>query len=87
MSTLPAGAFDEVSHKWRRLVERRQQHLVELFHSGRWKFYYTEEKFLHLMREAVKLTERWTMIAPPATDRPSIASDADAPEGGRTSAA
>jgi len=63
------GALDAVSHKWRRLAERRQAHLVELFHSGRWKHYYTEERFLRSMREAVRLTERWTMIAPPSAEQ------------------
>ena len=63
------GTLDTVSHKWRRLAERRQAHLVELFHSGRWKHYYTtEERFLRSMRDAVSLTERWAMIAPPATE-------------------
>ena len=84
MSKSPTRALDEVSHKWRRLAERRQEHLVALFNSGRWKHYYTEEKFLHLMREAVKLTERWADIAPPVADRYATASDADAVEAGRT---
>jgi uncharacterized repeat protein (TIGR03809 family) len=62
------GALDAVSHKWRRLAERRQADLTELFHSGRWKHYYTEEQFLRYMREAVQLTERWVAIAPPAAE-------------------
>jgi uncharacterized repeat protein (TIGR03809 family) len=78
------GALDEVSHKWRRLAERRQAHLTGLFHSGRWKHYYTEEQFLRYMREAIRLTERWTMIAPPSAEQaltdgaPSDAAAADA---------
>jgi uncharacterized repeat protein (TIGR03809 family) len=78
------GALDAVSHKWRRLAERRKAHLVELFQSGRWKHYYTEEQLLRYLREADRLTERWTAIAPPAAEahlRDGVAvSDDDAPD-------
>ena len=47
---------------------RRRAHLVELYESGRWKSYYSEEQFLHRMREAIRLTERWADIAPRAAD-------------------
>ncbi|MGE0034243.1 MAG: TIGR03809 family protein [Xanthobacteraceae bacterium] len=77
------GALDAVSHKWRRLAERRQADLIELSHSGRWKRYYTEEQFLRYMREAAQLTERWAAIAPPAAEAAlrdgAPASDAAAP--------
>lgn len=88
------GALDEVSHKWRRLAERRQAHFVELFHSGRWKHYYAEEQFLRYMRESIRLSERWAMIAPPVeeplSDQASsdaAASDAAAPNNARRDAA
>jgi uncharacterized repeat protein (TIGR03809 family) len=77
------GALDAVSHKWRRLAERRHADLIELFHSGRWEHYYTEEQFLRYMREAAQLTERWAAIAPPAAEAAlgddAPASDAAAP--------
>jgi uncharacterized repeat protein (TIGR03809 family) len=63
---LPAHALDEVAQKWRALAERRRAHFLELYHSGRWKHYYSEEQFLYRMREAVRLSERWAEIAPPA---------------------
>jgi uncharacterized repeat protein (TIGR03809 family) len=82
MATSFTGALDAVSHKWRRLAERRQAHLVELFQSGRWKHYYTEEQLLRYLREADRLTERWTEIAPPAAEaalrEDAAPSDADA---------
>lgn len=83
MSKSPTRALDEVSHKWRRLAERRQEYLLELLNSGRWKHYYAEEKFLQLMREAAKLTESWAVIAPPAVDRYAAASGADVVDIGR----
>jgi uncharacterized repeat protein (TIGR03809 family) len=61
-------ALDGVAQKWRALAERRRAHLVELYDSGRWKRYYSEEQFLHRMREAIRLTERWADIAPRAAD-------------------
>jgi len=60
---LPAHALDEVAQKWRALAERRLAHFVELYESGRWRHYYSEEQLLHRMREAVRLSERWAQIA------------------------
>ena len=57
-------ALDEVAQKWRALAERRRAHFVELYHTGRWKRYYSEEQFLLRMREAIKATDRWAEIAP-----------------------
>ena len=59
-----AHALDEVAQKWRVLAERRRAHLIELFHSGRWKHYYSEQQFLDSLREAVRMSERWAEIAP-----------------------
>jgi uncharacterized repeat protein (TIGR03809 family) len=53
-----------VAQKWRALAERRRAHFVELYHTGRWKRYYSEEQFLLKMREAIKATDRWAQIAP-----------------------
>ncbi len=55
----------QVAQKWRALAERRRAHFLELYHSGRWKHYYSEEQFLHRMREAIRSSERWAEIAPP----------------------
>ena len=68
MSARLTGALDKVAQKWRQLAERRRAHFVELFHSGRWKHYYTEERFLLSMREAIRATERWALIAPPSAE-------------------
>ena len=54
----------EAALKWRELTERRHEHFVDMFHSGRWKHYYTEEQFLRYMRESIRLKERWSLIAP-----------------------
>ncbi len=74
-----ATALDQAAQKWRQLAERRRAHFVELFHSGRWKHYYTEEQFLHRMREAIRLTERWALIAPSPADAADAAPEVAEP--------
>jgi uncharacterized repeat protein (TIGR03809 family) len=61
-------ALDEVARKWRALAERRRAHYVDLYHSGRWKHYYSEEQFLRRLREAIRVSERWAELAPPADE-------------------
>jgi uncharacterized repeat protein (TIGR03809 family) len=65
----PAHALDEVALKWRVLAERRKAHFIELYQSGRWKRYYTEERFLLRLREAIRTSERWAEIAPRPADQ------------------
>jgi uncharacterized repeat protein (TIGR03809 family) len=68
----PGRALDAVAQKWRQLAERRRAHFVELFNSGRWKYYYNEEQYLTRMRETFRLAERWALIAPsPNNETPS----------------
>ena len=56
--------WERIALKWRNLAEQRRDHHFELYQSGRWKHYYTEEEFLTEMRKAVALAERWVEIAP-----------------------
>jgi uncharacterized repeat protein (TIGR03809 family) len=77
---LPAHAFQAVAQKWRALAERRRAHFLELYDSGRWKYYYNETEFLYRLREAIRLSDRWAEIAPPPADemepdRPSVSTD------------
>ena len=61
-------AMDRAAQKWRALAERRQAHFVELYESGRWKHYYTDEEFVARMREAMAAVNRWAKIAPRPED-------------------
>jgi uncharacterized repeat protein (TIGR03809 family) len=61
-------AMDSAARKWRALAERRQAHFVDLYKTGRWKHYYTDEQFLLRMREAIAAAERWAQIAPRPED-------------------
>jgi uncharacterized repeat protein (TIGR03809 family) len=83
MSYWPSSqALELAARKWRALAERRRAHFVELYHSGRWKRYYSEEQFLARLREAIRVSERWAEIAPslarPSTEVETAASTAAA---------
>jgi len=60
----PALNMERIALKWRGLAERRLDHFTELQQSGRWKRYYTEDKFLTEMRAADAIVQRWAKIAP-----------------------
>ena len=65
--------WERIALKWRNLAEQRRDHHFELYRSGRWKHYYTEEQFLDEMRQAVALAERWVEIAPGREEREAMA--------------
>ena len=52
----------EITRRWRDLAEKRRAHLVELYDSGRWKHYYTEDQLIARMREAINLIETWERL-------------------------
>ncbi len=55
----------EITRKWRKLAEQRRAHFIELYDTGRWKHYYTEEQLLSRMREAIRLAETWEQLSTP----------------------
>ncbi|SRR6266478_1746101 len=57
---LPAG---DIAHKWQRLAERRREYLVELYRSGRWRRYYSEETFSHRLSEVMAGLAAWEALA------------------------
>lgn len=57
-----AAPYLAYSQKWCDLAERRRNHFVKLYDSGRWKLYYSEAEFLDELRAAVALLKRWNEI-------------------------
>jgi uncharacterized repeat protein (TIGR03809 family) len=55
--------LDEISRKWRDLADRRLAYFTELYRSGRWKHYYTEDDFVVRMRDVVKAAKVWSNLA------------------------
>jgi uncharacterized repeat protein (TIGR03809 family) len=60
---IPRCMSVELAQRWRELAEKRRAHLIELYDSGRWKHYYTEEQLVARMREAINLADRWDRLA------------------------
>jgi uncharacterized repeat protein (TIGR03809 family) len=59
----------EITRKGRELAERRRAHLVELYDTGRWKHYYTQEQLLACMREAIGMIETWERLSRPPSEQ------------------
>jgi uncharacterized repeat protein (TIGR03809 family) len=64
-----AFRYRAVSRKWSDLAERRCVHLVELYRSGRWTHYYTEQEFLVRIREAIVAADAWARLAKEPDER------------------
>jgi uncharacterized repeat protein (TIGR03809 family) len=60
--------IDRITQQWRDLAERRLQYYTELYQSGRWRRYYTEERFVEVMAEVADTVSTWRKLAkqPPA---------------------
>jgi uncharacterized repeat protein (TIGR03809 family) len=63
MSEQEQGRYDGVARRWLALVERRQEHLIELCDSGRWRHYYTKAEFLEEMRKVLRVRDQWAGLA------------------------
>jgi uncharacterized repeat protein (TIGR03809 family) len=61
--------WERIGLKWRELAERRHAHYLDLYKTGRWKRYYTEEEFRAELMAAIELAQRWASIAPRAEER------------------
>ena len=55
--------LDRITLQWCDLAERRLQHYTELYRSGRWRRYYTEERFVVVMNEVAKTVANWRALA------------------------
>lgn len=61
-----AARYQRALERWRTLAERRLEHMSVLYESGRWRRYFTEERFLSNIRETTEAVERWRQLAPDA---------------------
>jgi hypothetical protein len=55
----------EIARQWRGLAERRRAYYIELYRSGRWRRYYTEQEFLASVRKVTAEIESWDALAGP----------------------
>jgi uncharacterized repeat protein (TIGR03809 family) len=63
-TTFDAARYQLALERWRMLAERRLEHMSVLYETGRWRRYFTEERFLNIIRETTDSVERWRQIAP-----------------------
>jgi uncharacterized repeat protein (TIGR03809 family) len=54
--------FGKTAEKWRDLAEERREYFAELYRSGRWHHYYTEDQFRAHVRQVAEICDRWVDI-------------------------
>jgi uncharacterized repeat protein (TIGR03809 family) len=62
MASEPYRLPIETTRKWLALAERRRAYFVQLYDSGRWRRYYSEEAFRSHLREVVQSVDAWTKV-------------------------
>jgi uncharacterized repeat protein (TIGR03809 family) len=63
MSERQQSPYDTIARRWLALIERRQEHFLDLCDSGRWRHYYTHAEFLDEMRKVLRVRDQWAAIA------------------------
>jgi uncharacterized repeat protein (TIGR03809 family) len=56
------GRGREIVARWCHLAEQRLEHLTELFETGRWRRYHSEQAFLENIQEARAAVEIWRSL-------------------------
>ena len=52
----------KTAEKWRDLAEQRRDYFQDLYDSGRWQRYYSEDELLRCLRDVAALCDRWAAI-------------------------
>ncbi len=60
---LNSDGFDRIARKWRDLAERRRAYFMELYRSGRWQRYYSEDQFRSRIRDVMYAAKKWDELA------------------------
>ena len=55
--------LDVIARKWHELAERRLAYFTELYRSGRWSHYYTQELFAVRMLDVIRAAKVWGDLA------------------------
>ena len=74
----------EIVARWCNLAERRLEYLTELFETGRWRRFHSEQAFLENIREAKAAVETWRDLLSREASRDNRAIDLSWIAGGRT---
>jgi uncharacterized repeat protein (TIGR03809 family) len=81
MSEPQSDRYDGIARRWLALIERRQEHFLDLCDSGRWRHYFTEAEFLDEMRKVLHVRDQWAALAgmPLSGETPPLDDDAGLP--------
>ncbi|MDU6374831.1 MAG: TIGR03809 family protein, partial [Bradyrhizobium sp.] len=60
---LDVACSRELAERWCALAERRLDHLTELYESGRWRRYYTEQSLFDDLRNAKAAVLAWRSLS------------------------
>lgn len=72
MQALPSGPrLDRIALKWHDLAQRRLDYYTELYRSGRWRLYYTQERFALRMLDVINAAKKWRDLAGVAETGPA----------------
>jgi uncharacterized repeat protein (TIGR03809 family) len=58
-----ATRLDQIAMKWRKMADRRLEYYTELYRSGRWRHYYSQEDFAVRMLDVIKAVKVWYDLA------------------------
>jgi hypothetical protein len=62
MSERQTGPYDNIARRWLALAERREQYLIELSASGRWRLYFSQLELEAEMRKAALTRDQWVRL-------------------------
>jgi uncharacterized repeat protein (TIGR03809 family) len=75
MSERQQGPYDAIAHRWLELIERRHANFIDLYDTGRWRHYFTQEQFLDEIRKVLRLRDQWSAIAGVTPDGEALVAD------------
>jgi len=55
--------LEKIAQRWHDLAEQRLAHYTELYRSGRWQHYYTQESFAARMLDVIEDAKKWRQLA------------------------
>ena len=67
--------LDVIARQWHDLAERRLAYFIELYRSGRWTHYYTQERFAVRMRDVIRAVKVWRELAGGRAEQPAARDD------------
>jgi len=55
--------LEKIARRWHDLAEQRLAYYTDLYRSGRWQHYYTQEVFAARMLDVIEDAKKWRQLA------------------------